>query len=321
MGKESIELIQKVVNASNQYERMNNDLKREYIVSNIMLYNAIASSIQECMGTFGTGYPFYVLNKDLTGALPVIDEQFRYNNELAQAALNSDLKEWVCAECISVNGCKMPDLKRLCKPCPWIEEALKPRKVINRLPDIDKFFVCKEEDIDLARYNLGKKLAEHGFETSDVDPVKTIYDLSDIVESLQRGQMPSKKLPIDTHIVDYVTLYTLIGRIPDVLDHCFKNDQVPYLPVHPWSLRKDWQKDDAAYNFILDFMLSYTEFNMDPKIQAMTDEVRREIVKKYPFEQLQKWVLEMGPDSVARRFKTPKLQETFKTRMDSWREL
>ena len=30
----------------------------------------------------------------------------------------------------------MPDLKRICKPCPQVKDSIKPRKVINRLPDV-----------------------------------------------------------------------------------------------------------------------------------------------------------------------------------------
>ena len=106
-NEKMIEFIEKTVNASNKFELTNTELKRQYIISNIILYNAIAQSISECKGTFGTGYPFYALNPDLTGALPIINEQLRYNNQLLEEAKTSTFDRWRCLECLKEKGITM----------------------------------------------------------------------------------------------------------------------------------------------------------------------------------------------------------------------
>ena len=170
--KTPLDYCKQVAGISTDFEKLNTDLKRQYIISNIILYNNIASTIAECKGTFGTGYPFYVLDKNMQGALPVIAEQIRYNDELITQAEGSKFREWLCATCLSDNYHKMPDLKQICKTCPNIENELKPRKLINRLPDLDLWMVCDEEDIKTASGLLASQLQEFGFTTSDVDPTQ-----------------------------------------------------------------------------------------------------------------------------------------------------
>ena len=325
MERRPYEIVRKAVESSNEFEKMTADIKREYIVSNIILYNAIVREIAESKGSFGTGYPFYVLDKDLKGAIPVIEEQLRYNNELLEAVDAESMNkenyiEWRCATCLREKGSIMPDLKQICKTCPEIANALKPRKVINRLPDLDMWMICDKDKIAEGANILQTKLLENGFRTSDVDPVQTIFNISTIVEDLQKGNMPDKKLPIDTHIIDNVTLYELICEIPDKLDYCFRKDEIPYLPIHPLSLRKTWQKDDVAYNFVHDYLSSFTDFDIDKDIKAALDETRKYVANKYSLDTLYKFLLQTGPDSVARRHKTPGLKEAFEKRIDSWKE-
>ena len=88
----SINICRKVANISTEFELANTSLKRDYIVKNIELYNSIVKNLNICRGSFGTGYPFYALKKDLKGGtLPVIDEQIRYNNELIEDLYNTYL--------------------------------------------------------------------------------------------------------------------------------------------------------------------------------------------------------------------------------------
>ncbi|MBQ9791294.1 MAG: hypothetical protein IJW28_01780 [Clostridia bacterium] len=319
-NEKMIEFIEKTVNASNKFELTNTELKRQYIISNIILYNAIAHSISECKGTFGTGYPFYALNQDLTGGLPIINEQIRYNNELLEDAKKSSFERWRCLECLKEKGITMENLKVMCKPCPGMDDALKPRKVINRLPDMDLWMVCDADKIETIKDPLQEALQRAGYKTSDVDPVATIYDVLDIAETLQSGKMPKKKLPIDTHLIDGATLYALIYQIPEVLDHSFRHDRIPYLPIHPLSLRKKWQKDDTAYNYVHDFLCSFREFDMDPKIKKLLDEVRQHVAKKYDFDTLYQWTITTGNASVPRRFETPALKEYSRKKFEAWRE-
>lgn len=317
----SIDIVKKAGQLSNEFEFNTSTLKKEYIISNIILYNTIIGMLKSSAGTFGTGYPFYVLNKDFSGALPVIDEQIRYNNELIGNAEKSGLDFWRCASCLDDKYHTMPDLKQICRACPAMADALKPRELIKRLPDLDMWMVCGDDDIMKVAESVKEVLFASGFKTSDIDPIGTIYDLQEIVTSLNAGEMPNKKIPIDTHIIDKATLYTLICQIPDTIEYCVKHDSVPYLPIHPISLRKTWQKDDMAYNFVFDYLASFREFNFDPKIQEVLDETRKHIAEKYSLNTLYKFMIQTGPKFIANRQKSLGLRDAFDRKIESWKEL
>jgi len=63
----SINICRKVVNISTESENNNTELKKDYIIKNIKLYNSVVGNLDICRGSFGTGYPFYALNKDMGG--------------------------------------------------------------------------------------------------------------------------------------------------------------------------------------------------------------------------------------------------------------
>ena len=165
----------KAADASTRFERLNNDLKRRYLIRNIDTINSIMSRMPGYKGSFGTGYPFYVLDENLQGSLPVIDEQIRYNDELVQEACGLDC--WQCEDCLSTRGTRMPDLKMICKPCPQIKDSIKPRKVINRLPDVDMWMICEDGKVEEAKKRLVQVFDSFDMHTSDVDPVKTINEV------------------------------------------------------------------------------------------------------------------------------------------------
>ena len=73
------------VEGSNKFERNNfedNSIKKMYIKKNIDIINEVMQFTTGYCGSFGTGYPFYALDKNFEGELPVIQEQLRYNEEL-----------------------------------------------------------------------------------------------------------------------------------------------------------------------------------------------------------------------------------------------
>ena len=78
----------------------------------------------------------------------------------------------------------MTDLKQICKPCPQIKDSIKPRKVINRLPYIDMWMICADDKIEEAKVGLVKLFENYDMHTSDIDPVRTINDMEDIVSDL-----------------------------------------------------------------------------------------------------------------------------------------
>lgn len=319
--KNSISFCSKVAEISSDYEKVNTDLKRTYISKQIMLYNEIAKQVEGNCGTFGTGYPFYILNSNLEGQLPVIDEQIRYNNELLSAVIHSDFTTWNCYDCLQKNYKDMPDLKKICRPCPNMDNELKPRKIINRLPDIDIWMVCEDKNIVNAKDSLINLFNEYNLQPSDIDPIRTIHDLEEIKNDLYEGNMPTKYLPIDAHIINYNTLYSLIKQVPSVLEQSKENNCIPYLPIHPLSYRKVWQYDDTAYNFIHDYLSSLTEFNLDNDLMKVLCKTRNLIANSYSIEELYNYLIASGPESVKRRHKTLELKNRFNERIDSWKKL
>lgn len=90
------ELTGKVEKASTDFEISNTDLKRKYILWNIEVFNILAKHVSVSKGTFGTGYPFYVLDNNLQGTLPIIPEQIRYNMQLVKDGKPFQKSIWLC---------------------------------------------------------------------------------------------------------------------------------------------------------------------------------------------------------------------------------
>jgi len=222
----------------------------------------------------------------LIGVLPVIDEQIRYNNGLITAVAESSHNVWHCATCLSRNSHMMPNLKQMCKPCANMDDELKPRKVLNRLPDLDMWTVCDEKSISFAKDQIVELFGKNSISSSDTNPIKTMYDVGVIAEALKMGVMPNRIIPIDAHIIGYSKLFSLIEQVPYVLKSSLSNGEVPYLPILPLSYRKDWQHDDSAYNFIYDYLSAFTEFNFDDSLNSVLSDTRNAVATNYSPEQL-----------------------------------
>lgn len=311
----------KAVKASSNIERNNSDLKRIYLIKHIVLFNYISRMINGNFGTFGTGYPFYALKDDLTGKLPVIQEQLRYNDELLLEFSKSNSDCWTCIECLTSNIDNMPDLKKICKPCQKTIETLKPRKVINRLLDIDMWIVCEKDSIEKAQKDLIQFFSDYNLTSSDINPLQTINSFSKISIDLSEGIMPSDNLPIDAHIIDEEALYTLIEQTPYTIRKALEKYEIPYLPILPLSYRKIWQYDDKPYNFIHDYLSSLTEFNFDKKLKKILDETRSEIINNYSSDELYELLLQTGGETVLKRHRTKELKNRFEERVNKWKNL
>ena len=319
--KQNNSIIEQAVEASNTYEYANNDIKREYLKKIIMLYNSIVSELEGYRGSFGTGYPFYALKSDLTGDLPIIQEQIRYNNELANLAREHNCTSWECERCLQKNGSKMADIKETCRPCQKVDNSLKPRKVINRLPDMDLWMVCSTEKIDQTKERLIEAFKKQKMRTSDVDPIQTIKDIHHISQALANDKMPTRFVPIDTHIIDYQTLLSLIEQVPEALRKATLDGTIPSLDIWPISYRKVWQHDDKPYNFVHDYLSSFTPYNFEGNLREQLERTRSIISKLYTIEQLYNFMIKTGPSSVLRRNETPALKKRFEERVTEWRKL
>lgn len=308
----------KACEASNRFEKCNAELKKEYLIKNICTINMIMSRVSGYCGSFGTGYPFYVLDNNLNGNLPIIYEQIRYNNELYNET--KDLSMWTCEKCLATCSMQMPDLKQICKPCPQVKDSIKPRKVINRLPDIDMWMVCEDIKIDNAKNELIKLFEFFEMHTSDIDPVKTINEVNEISLELEIGIMPKRYLPLDIHIIEYSKFSALLDEIPFSLLYAVENKQIPFLSIHPISLRKTWQYDDVAYNFVLDYLFSLTPFNFEEKLSRKLMLSRDIINNNFSEEELKNILDLVSPDFVKRRFETDELRKCYEMRLKRWKK-
>lgn len=311
-----------VVESSNKFEEnnfKNKDLKKMYIKKNIDIINSVMEHTTGYRGSFGTGYPFYAIDSDFKGDLPVIKEQIRYNEELRTTILNAKLKKWPCESCLPVNGPYMEDLKQICIPCPRLEKELKPRKVINRLPDIDMWMVCEDTKVEEAKKELKETFDQLGMHTSDVNPIQTFKEFKEIITDLEDGKMPIKMLPLDVHVVKYSELSNLLDQVPFTILNSSNLGEVPYLPILPDSLRKKWQKDDEAYNFTLDFLYSMTDFNFEEILKQRLDYTRNLVARQLTEEKSIEMLDLVSPDSVKRRFENKTLKKSYKRRINSWK--
>ena len=316
------EITSQIERTSTDFERTSTELKRKYIIWNIEVFNLIASKISVSKGSFGTGYPFYALDEKLEGTLPIIPEQIRYNRQLVRDGEPFQKSIWQCQSCLRGEAYSwMPDLKTICKPCPNMSDKLKPRKIINRLPDIDMWLVCEDGCLEKAQEELRKLLAKYNMHTSDENPLMTFEEMSQIVELLKRGIMPDNFLPVDPHIIEYSRMKELIERVPMILEEAKREGKKPYLPIHPISYRKKWQYDDEAYNYIYDFLSAFTEFNFERELQHSVNESRARVACDFTQEELLDFLLNSASEANRRRFDSLELEDYFFKRIEIWKQL
>ena len=315
------EVTKRVAETSDEFEKQNTELKRKFLIWNIDAFVTIASFVSVAKGQFGTGYPFYALNTKLEGELPVIKEQIRYNRKLVKEGKPYQKSIWRCESCLKRNYNNMPDLKQICKPCPNMFDKLKPRKIINRLPDLDMWLVCEDGQVAVAEKEMSILLERYGIQTSDVDPIKAIQNVEKITDCLTKGVVPREFLPIDTHIIEYSALKRLIEQVPTELELAKKNDRVPYLPIHPKSYRKTWQYDDEAYNFIYDYLSAFTCYNFPEDLERSLNISRKIVATNNTPKELYDLLLKSSNKAMYRRYYTRELEGYFLEKADEWQNI
>ena len=180
--------------------------------------------------------------------------------------------------------------------------------------------ICQDDKVEEAKRVMVELFKSYGMHTSDVDPVGTVDELDEIVTQLEEGRMPSKMLPLDVHIISYSEFASLLDEIPFAICNAMDTNVTPYLPIHPQSLRKTWQYDDTAYNFVLDFLLSMTPFNWERKLDRKLQLSRMVIGDMFTEEDLKSILEKVSPDSVKRRMETKQLQKSYERRVSTWKK-
>lgn len=315
------EITECIEKASTEFEEANNRTKRKYLIWNISNFNIMAKRVKASCGTFGTGYPFYALDKDLQGKLPVIPEQIRYNRQLVKDGEPYQKSIWECQSCIKEKYSTMSDLKIICKPCPKMPDSLKPRKLINRLPDLDMWLVCQDGMVKSAQEQITGLLNKYDMRTSDQNPLLSIEELTKISEMIKQRKRPGIYLPMDVHIVEFSELKDLIEKVPKTLKLAKEDGKNPYLPIHPISYRKEWQKDDQAYNFIYDYFSAFSEFDFIDELQEALNTTRLEVANQYTVEELFDFLINSATEANVRRFEAKELKEYFRKRVKGWKNI
>lgn len=316
----SLDICKLVADMSNNFERNDSDLKKRYIMKNINLINTIMQQTKGYCGSFGTGYPFYAMDSHFLRGLPVIDEQLRYNDELYEAIQNSTCRVWGCAQCLSNNCDYMTDLKHFCKPCPRVDDELKPREIISRIPAINMWMICEDDALVDAQNTLSYLFEENNLHSSDANPLRTIREFGEINLTLGKGKMPTTMLPINVHIIEYSKFCELVELVPSLLQQTVESGMeiAPYLPIQPVSLRKSWQYGEV-HNFILDFLYSMTPIQLEGELDDKLWEVRRLISRVFTEEEFLTMFKLMASKTTKRRFETPQLQKVYAERTSSWK--
>lgn len=180
------------------------------------------------------------------------------------------------------------------------------------------WLVCDDGCIEQAEEELTRLLEEYKMHTSDIAPLSTINDVSEIARMLKEGVFPKIFLPIDSHIIEYSKLKELIESVPEVLQKAKEEELKPYLPIWPKSYRKVWQYDDEAYNFIYDYLSAFTEFNFIEELQEFLNESRRRVANEHKPEELFDFLMDSATKPNFRRFQSLELEKMFFYRVNRW---
>lgn len=284
-------------------------LKEKYFDTQFIDFDRSVQSVEGVIGTFGTGYPFYA--KKESGGIYRIGEMTRYIRTFKEP-LDRDRKRdygaWICGVCEVVKS--LPDLKTHCKPCDSVD--FKPRDIFRALPDLD-YWVIVEDGADLEKIlpTIEANIKSDGFFTSDEDVTKAIKATNQAMRDILKGNMPDTKLPIDLHVVTKSQLLSCIGDVNLALA---KGLTVPITPI---SLHKKWEKADAPYDFLKDFLFSLTPNNWRESecVQALGDArvAAREIVGDDAVA-----IVSNMAEKEARQLNTPGIREALKKRVEAW---
>ena len=114
-------------------------------------------------------------------------------------------------------------------------------------------------------------------------------------------------------------LEELISQVPDELRLTKLEGRKPYLPIRPKSLRKKWQYDDEAYNFIYDFLSAFTAFNFPEELQQSLNNSRLKVINEHTSTELFDFLMQSANKATFRRFQSMELEERFLKRVEEWK--
>ena len=275
-------------------------------------FHGSVEDVPGVIGVFGTGYPFYARQED--GSVADIPEMRRYQKSF-QAAINRDRLRsyggWLCGACEL--ACDLPDLKKYCKPCDSVD--FKPRDIFKALPDLD-YWVVVDDAPETKLRRQEKEIQEcaraAAFESSDSNIIQTLETTRYAMETVLRGFQPGAMLPVDMHIITKVELLECLKATPDAIR---KGRAVS---IAPRSLHKVWEDTNEPYDFIKDFLFSFTPhtWNDNELLEALSS-ARREVhdlIADNPIK-----AVSDRAEKEKRQLEAPGVAQCLKERINSWK--
>ena len=286
--------------------------KSKYFNNQFDRFHDSVKDIPGVIGVFGTGYPFYAYQND--GSIADVPEIRRYQKSF-QAAINRDRLRsyggWLCGACEL--ACDLPDLKKYCKPCDSVD--FKPRDIFKALLDLDYWIVVDDApEADLRRQE--KKIQgcaqAASFESSDSNIIQTLETTRYAMETVLRGFQPGAMLPVDMHIITKVELLECLKATPDAIR---KGRAVS---IAPRSLHKVWEDTNEPYDFIKDFLFSFTPhtWNDNELLEALSS-ARHEVHDLIADDPI-KAVADRA-EKEKRQLEAPGVAQCLKERINSWK--
>lgn len=244
-------------------------LRVQYLDQQFFDFQNIVDNLPGSQGSFGTGYPFYARREDST-VVP-IDEVDRYIGEYelaAQDARRRLIGSWACTSCQGEK--ELPDLKVYCKPCGVV--PLKPRDMFKALPDLD-FWAITDDITPEYLSTLQSNLHHAGFFQSDLNIGRSLQDTQRAMSLIGQGVMPQERLPIDVHVVSSFELLEALSGVRDIVQSYDKVDpKEASVPISPTSLHVVWTSQDTPYNFLGDYLFSFTPSEISEEVSEAIEQ-------------------------------------------------
>lgn len=211
---------------------------------------------------------------------------------------------WVCPSCQVENN--LPDLKTICKGCSLT--SLKPREVLKTIPDIDQISVIRSVD-DKTLKLVEKSLKNAGYTQSDISILNSIQETLEVLRSFEENKKPTKKLPIDFHIISFDSFSEKLKLI--------EKGEKPFVDV--FSLRSGWVKYDLPIWF--DFIFSAKEIGyVDPELLGLIKKVRKSIVTNFDVESIITDLAHFSPRA-GRILEDENVKNILKEKLESWKKI
>lgn len=307
----SHELLYKSLDLAIDFNNDRSNRKGEYLAAQFEDFTQAASWVPGYKGAFGTGYPFYAQRDD--GSVVAVEEISRFISETKVRAKEDEASrvgEWACGMCqIAVEHV---DLKQKCKPC--TAQVLKPRDMFKALPDLD-YWIVVEQDSPHVEGAASSILQRAGFQQSDADIYFAVHDTIEVLTALKGGREPRARLPLDLHIVTVDQLKGALLKVQTATSQGFKDK----VPISPRSLHIVWEDVDEPYDFLKDFLLSFTVGGiLDPELGAMIKQTQ-EIVAAHSTPKQVIDALRLMHPKEQRQLETKELQTLLQRRLESWK--